>query len=202
MVRIGALLDNNRKVVDNSTALLDAKRRQSDAYTALSDAKMRIVRKLAELADLPNLIAEEQRAREHQRWKADQDRQAARTQVAFDQQLAGARHTVALAKLEEAGVRASRNLEAAHRVKDAQLDQWYAEAQSRTNNAKAEFEHTVADLAHPVATDPLGAARDEAAAQTARQLAIVEHQIELERGRGNQAAVLALLNLKALLQGT
>lgn len=160
---------------------------------------MRIARKIAELADLPNLIAEEQRSREHQRWKAEQDRQAARTQVAYNEQLAAARHTVALAQIGEAAVRAERNLEAARRVKDAQLDQWYAEAQARTNNAKAECEDTVADLGYHSPAGPTTSTVDEAAAQKARDLAVLDNQIELERQRGNEAAVMALLNLRARL---
>ena len=192
-----SVLKRNGAVVQRSADYLDARRRQSNAYTALIDARMRIARKLAELADLPNVLAEDQRGREHARLVAETSRQSARVEARRAGELAAIRHATELARLQEARVRAERNLEAAQRVKDAQLDEWYAQAQARTNNALAEFQDTRADLAG-AGPSPSG---DSAQAEKAALMPLLDQQIELERGRGNEAAVLALLNLKALLKG-
>jgi hypothetical protein len=195
------VIARNTQVVERSSAYLDARRRQSDAYTALIDARMRIARKIAELADLHNVLSEDQREREHRRWQAEVARAAARGQADYDRRFADARNEAELARLQEIVVRAQRNLEAAERVKEAEIDRWYAEAQSRTNNAKAEFQDTAVDLARGAPADATGSAPNDAAGQQkAQDMALLDHQIELERSRGNEGAVLALLNLKALLK--
>lgn len=195
------VLTRNTHVVDKSSGYLDARRRQSDSYTALIDARMRIARKLAELADLHNVLADDQRVREHLRWQAEEARAAAHRQADYDRRFAGARNEAELARLQEIVVRAQRNFEAAQRVKEAEIDRWYAEAQSRSNNAKAEFEDTAADLARHAQGDATSSVpKDAAAQQKAQDLAVLDHQIDLERGRANEGAVLALLNLKAMLK--
>ena len=193
------VLAKNTKVVDASTGYLEARRRQSAAYTALLEERMRIAQKLAELMDLPNRILDEQRAREHARHVAEQKRTLERLQAEYDRRLALARNEAELAKLDEIGVRANRNLEAARRVSPAEIDRWYAEAEARKNNAVAEREDTIIDLQRGQADS--SAASAAGAAQRGADLAVLDHQIELERQRGNEGAVLALLNLRARLRG-
>jgi len=195
------VLGRNTAVVDASTAYLDARRRQSDAYLALIDARVRIASKIAELVDLPNRIAEEQYQREHARWQAQSSRELERLQITFDHKKAIARNEAELARIQEGAVRANRNHEAAQRVKDAEVDRWYAEAQARTNNALAEFQDSAADLKRGQPAAEGTASPEAAASQRAQNLATLDNEIELQRQRGNDAAVLALLNLRARLQG-
>ena len=191
------VIARNTRVVDADIAYLEARRRQGDAYVALIDARFRIAQKIAELIDLPNRINDEQRAREHARHLAERKRELERLQAAYERAFAIARNDVELARLHEGGVGASRNLEAAQRVKDVEIDSWYSQAQARRNNSQAERDDTLADLqrmtAGPAEAHSLGRQRSS-------DLAVLDHQIELERQRGNEAAVLALLNLRARLQ--
>jgi hypothetical protein len=193
------VLTRNANVVQRSADYLDARRRQSDAYTALVDARMRIARKLAELTDLPNVIAEDQREREHARLMAEEARFAARMEAMRRAEAATVRHASEITRLHEARVRSERNLEAAQRVKEAEIDRWYAEAQARKNNALAEREDTAADLGR--AASPPPAATTAAQDSLADILAQLDHQIEIERQRGNTEAAAALLNMRARLQG-
>jgi hypothetical protein len=196
-----SVLARRQRAVDASTSHLKAREAQHDQYGRLIDAKMRIMRKIAEVADLPNLIAEEQRQREHARILAEHRRVLDGVNATHDLELALARQNVELTRVREQGVRAQRNLQAAERVSDVEVARWYAEAQARANNAEAERQDTAVDLARgsQVASAPT-VAQGAAAKQRAQDLQTVEHQIELERERGNQAAVLALMNLRARLK--
>lgn len=194
------VLARNTRVVGRSADYLDARRRQSDSYTELIDARMRIARKLAELADLHNVIAEDQSAREYSRWQAQQARQAGHAQAAHDAEVASVRSQVELTRLQEINVRAQRNLEAAQRVKEAEIDRWYAEAQSATNNARAEFQDTVADLKAAASQGNEPATPGAASRQREHDLSVLDHQIEIEKQRGNEQAVLVLQNLRARLR--
>lgn len=191
------VIARNTRVVGNSAAYLETRRRQSDAYAALIDSRIRIAQKIAELADLPQRMNDEQRTREHVRYVAEQKRALERLQAAYDHRIAVARNEAELARIREIGVRASRNFEAARRVKESEIDRWYAEAVARRNNAEAERQDTAADL---LRGQPIGSGASGAPAERAIDLAILDHQIELERQRGNEAAVLVLLNLRARLQ--
>ena len=184
----------NTSVVDNSTGYLLARRRQSDAYAALIDARMRIAEKIAELADLPHRIAAEQRAREHVRDLDDKRHELERLNADIERRLAAARAATELARIEETSVRATRNLEAAQRVKESEIDRWQAEAEARRNNAAAERADTLADLQRPL--PPPGGEPGHSFAD------LLDHQIELERQRGNEHAVMALLNLRARIKAT
>lgn len=192
------VIARNTHTVDNSTANLCSRRGQSDAFSALLDARMRLGRKYAELADLPNLIAEEQREREHVRGLAENRRVLERLVSGHDIMLAMARNETDLAKQHEKAVRAQRNHEAAIRVKDVEIDEWYAQARARTNNSRADEQDTFADLNR---TAPTSADSDDAvAAHRNETLALLIHQVELEKQRGNAAAVLALNNAIARIK--
>ena len=194
------VLDSNRQVVDNSTAYNMARARQTDSLIAIIDAKIRVARKLAEIADLSNLISEEQRDRDHVRFLAAAVRESERMQAAFDHQIAVARKETELAKGRDSVVRAQRNHEAALRVKDAQIDQWLAEAEALKNNAAADRQDTAADLNRMAATtnaDTIKAALD---AHNAQLFATLDDQIEIEKKRGNNQAVLGLQNARARLK--
>jgi hypothetical protein len=196
-------LDRKTRTVDSSTANYLARQKQSDAYTALIEARMRIARTLAELADLPNLIAEEQHQREHVRLQNDHRRALERAQAIYDLKIALARNDAELSRLKEKAVRAERNHEAALRVKDTEIDAWYAQARSRANSATAQFQDTAADLARGplTAVDPAATAA-AATQQREHDIAALDHEIELQRGRGDQHAVLALMNAKARLKAS
>ena len=192
------VIGRNTHTVDNSTAYLVSRRGQSDAFSALLDARMRLGRRYAELADLPSVIAEEQREREHVRGLAENRRVLERLVSGHDIMLAMARNETDLAKQHEKTVRAQRNHEAAIRVKDVEIDQWYAEARARTNNSRADEQDTFADLNR---TAPSSADSDDAVATHRNDtLALLYHQIELEKQRGNAAAVLALNNAIARIK--
>ena len=155
----------------------------------------------ADIADIENAIIEIQRASDHQRYKNESARNAEKTQMAYDHRAAVEKKEAELARAREAHIRAQRNCDAAERVAPAQVDQWYAEAEARRHNAFAERQDAAADLARgsPVQANPAAAA-DAAARQRADDLATIEHQIELERERGNAAAVMALTTLRARLR--
>ena len=192
------VIARNTRVINNSTTNLTSRRGQSDAFSALLDARMRLCRKYAELADLPNVIAEEQREREHVRGLAENRRVHERLVSGHDIMLAMARNETDLAKQHEKSVRAQRNHEAAIRVKDVEIDQWYAQARARTNNSRADEQDTFADLNR---TAPSSADSDDAVATHRNEtLALLNHQVELEKQRGNAAAVLALNNAIARIK--
>jgi len=176
---------------------LDARVKQIKSAHELVDERISIA---AKIADMDNILIEIQRSREHERWQNEQKRNSERIQAAYDNQISVARKEGQLAQAREALTRAQRNCEAAERVAPAQVDQWYAEAEARKNNALAERQDTAADLARGRSSRDGGAPADAAAAQRALDLETVEHQIELERERGNQSAVLALMNLRARLR--
>lgn len=194
-----SVIARNTRVVAADVDYLDARRRQADAYLALIEARLRVAQKIAELIDLPNRLHDDQRQREHARHLAEQKRALERLQADYDRRIATARNEAELARVQETGVRASRNFEAARRVKESEIDRWYAEAEARRNNAEADRQDTAADLVrdHPQTPD----AATGRGVQRAADLAVLDHQIELERQRGNEAAVLALMNLRARLQG-
>jgi hypothetical protein len=194
------VLTRRTGTVDASTGHLLARVRQSDAYSGLIDARMRNARKIAELADLHNLIAEEQQQREHGRWLADRRRDLERVQAIYDHKISTARNDAELDRIKETAVRAARNHEAAQRVKDIEIDKWYSQAQARAFNAAAERQDAAVDLARPPPPDP-SAAGAVARQQREQDIATVEHEIELARQRGNSEAAAALANLLARLKG-
>jgi hypothetical protein len=183
--------------VEAHTRLLNARGEQCDALTALVEKRIALG---AKIADLHNVLVELQRLRDHERWQAERKRQHERMQGDYDDQIAVARNEAELDRAHEAAVRAQRNREAAERVKQSEIDAWYHAAEARRHNAVAESQDTAADLARTSAQPSSDAAIHQAAdAQRAHALAVLDNQIELERQRGNEAALLALLNLRARL---
>ena len=155
----------------------------------------------AKLADLENVLVEIQRQKDHDRWRAERARESEQLQAAYDLKIMLARKEAELAKAEESVIRAQRNCEAADRVKATEIDVWYAEAQARRNNAHAERDDTAADL-NRTAASPSNpdTPKSSAAAELAQLFATLDDQIELEKQRGNQQAVLALQNVRARLK--
>lgn len=183
--------------VEVHTRLLKARGDQCDALTALVDKRIALG---AKIADLHNVLAELQRVHDHERWHAERKRQHERMQADYDDQLAIARNEAELDRAREAAVRAQRNREAAERVKQSEIDAWYHAAEARRHNAVAESQDTAADLARVPSAPEAGSAFQQAAdSQRAHDLAVLDNQIELERQRGNEAALMALFNLRARL---
>lgn len=187
----------NAAFVDAHTGHLDARRRQTDAMAGLVDSRITLA---AKLADLHNVLFELQRERAHHRAVAADRRSGERQQAAFDQELAVARHEAALSRVREQAVRAQRNLEAAQRVAPAEVDAWYAAAQARRNNALAEYQDTAADLSRSAPAGNTDALKEAVAAELAQVLAMLDHQIELEKQRGNADAAATLQNMRARLK--
>jgi hypothetical protein len=183
--------------VEAHTRLLKARGEQCDALDTLVKKRIALGVKIT---DLHNILAEHQRVRDHERWQAARKRQHERMQADYDDQLTIARNETELDRAREAAVRAQRNREAAERVKQSEIDAWYHAAEARRHNAVAESQDTAADLARvPTAPAAESAIQQAADTQRAHDLAVLDNQIELERQRGNEGAVLALLNLKARL---
>ena len=195
------VLARRQGVVDNSISYNLARARQADSMGSLIDSRIRLARKYAEVLDLPHLIAEDQRQREHARGLAENRRVLENVNAVHDLHLAVARHDLEIAKIRELGVRAQRNLEAAQRVKDVEIDSWYAAAAARRNESEAVRQDSDTDLRRGTQSsanpDALKAAAEQ---QLATILDALEHQIELERGRGNAQAVMTLTNLRARLK--
>ncbi len=194
------VIARNQRVVDASTSYNLARARQSDSLISVIDSRMRLARKYAEVIDLPNLIADDQRQREHSRAISEHRRVLENVNAVHELHLAIAQHDLEIAQIRERGVRAHRNLEAAQRVKDAEIDSWYAQAAARRNESEATRQDTDADLHRSQSATTSDALKAVATEQVAQALAAVEHQIELERDRGNAAGVLALSNLRARLR--
>ena len=81
-----------------------------------------------------------------------------------------------------------------------QIDAWYQAAAAKRNESEATRQDTDHDLHNTQPPASLDALKDAAKQQLAADLASVEHQIELERERGNAAAVMALSNFRARLK--
>jgi hypothetical protein len=191
------VIANNQRVVDNSTAYNLARARQSDSLAALLDARIRLGLKYAEVVDLPNVLAEAQRQREHARVLAEQRRALELVKVVHELHLTVARHETDLAKQREQGVRAERNLEAARRVAPAQIDEWYQAAAARRNEAEAVRQDSDVDLKRTQPATSADAIKSAIEQEMAKVVAITEHEIELAKQRGNPAAALALQNFLA-----
>jgi hypothetical protein len=194
------VLAKNTKVVDGSTSYNHARARQSDSLLSLLDAKIRLARKLVELRDLPNLLAEDQREREHARVLAEQRRTLELVKVVHEMHLTLARHETELPKQREQGVRAERNLEAARRVADTLVDTWYQQAAAQRNEAEAVKQDTDHDLKRTQPAVSPDAIKGAVEQELAKTVAIIEHEIELAKQRSNPAAVLALQNFLARLK--
>ena len=194
----GDVIASNTNVVNVSTGYLGARRAQSDALASLIDARMRVARKYAELADLPNVIGDEQREREHVRGLAENRRVLERIVSAHAIMLAMSTHETNLSKQREQAVRAQRNHDAAVLVSPEEINHWRAEARARANNALADEQDTAADLrrATPSHADPA----ENAAFHLADTLALLDNEIELAKQRGNAAAVLVLQNARPRLK--
>jgi hypothetical protein len=183
--------------VEAHTRLLKARADQCEALDTLVEKRIAFG---AKIADLHNVLAELQRLRDHERWQAERKRQHERMQSDYDDQIALARNEAELDRAREAAVRAQRNREAAERVKQSEIDAWYHAAEARRHNAVAESQDTAADLGRsPVEPMPESAVKQGADTQRALDLAVLDNQIEMERQRGNEAALMALLNLRARL---
>jgi hypothetical protein len=183
--------------VEAHTRLLIARGKQSDALNDLVDKRIALG---AKLADLHNVLAEQQRVRDHDRWQAERKRQHDRMQADYDDLLAVTRNETEVDRAREAAIRAQRNRDATSRIKQSEIDAWAHAAEARRNNALAESQDTAADLARtPAAAAPESAMQQTADSQRAHMVAVLDSQIDLERQRGNEAAVLALLNLRARL---
>jgi hypothetical protein len=181
------------------TRLLKARGEQCDALNALVEKRIALGVKIA---DLRNILEEHQRVRDHDRWDAARKRQRERMQADYDDQLAVARNEAELARVRESAIRAQRNSEAAERVKQSEIDAWYHAAQARKNSALAEREDTAADLRRsPEQPVSESAAKQAADNQRTLDLATLDNEIDNQRQRGNEAAVLALVNLRARLSG-
>jgi hypothetical protein len=183
--------------VEAHARLLKARADQCEALGTLLDKRTELA---AKIADLHNVLAEHQRVRDHERWQAERKRQQQRRQADYDDLTAVARNEAELDRAREAAVRAQRNREAAERVKQSEIDAWYHAAEARRHNALAERQDTAADLDRAAPPPvPESVSRQAADQQQARDVAVLDSQIELERERGNQAALMALLNLRARL---
>jgi hypothetical protein len=183
--------------VEAHTRLLQARGKQCDALNELIEKRIKLSGKIG---DLHNVLAEQQRVRDHDRWEAERRRQYARMQADYDDQITLARNQASLERAREAAIRAQRNREADERVKQSEIDAWYHAAEARRHNAVADSQDAEADLTRAPNEPRSEAASQQAAeSQRAHALAVLDNQIELERQRGNEAAVLALLNLKARL---
>jgi hypothetical protein len=157
--------------VEAHARLLKARADQCEALGTLLDKRTELA---AKIADLHNVLAEHQRVRDHERWQAERKRQQQRRQADYDDLTAVARNEAELDRAREAAVRAQRNL--------------------------AERQDSAADLDRAAPPPvPESVSRQAADQQQARDVAVLDSQIELERERGNQAALMALLNLRARL---
>jgi len=194
------VLTRNTAVVEASTAYNLARARQADSAVSVLDSRIRLARKYAEVLDVHNLINEDQREREHGRVLSEHRRVLQNVNAVHALQIAMAQHDAELAQLRERGVRAHRNWEAADRLKDAEIDSWYAQAAARRNESEATRQDTHSDLHRTQATASPDALKAAAEQQLAATLDALEHQIELERGRGNAQAVMTLTNLRARLK--
>jgi len=155
----------------------------------------------SDIADMENAIIEIQRSKEHERWMNEASRNAAKVEGAYNHKIAVANKETELARAQERLVRARRNVDAAERLAPGQVDEWYAAQEAKKANAFAERQDALADLAQGrvPAVDPKIAA-DAAARSREEALAVVENELELQRARGNAAAVMALSNLRARLR--
>ncbi|MGE3702633.1 MAG: hypothetical protein AB7G08_28285 [Hyphomicrobiaceae bacterium] len=155
----------------------------------------------ADIANMENAIIEIQRAKEHERWMNEANRNAVKVEGAYNHKIAVTNKETELARAQERLVRARRNVDAAERLAPGQVDEWYSAQEARKANALAERQDAFADLAQGRAppVDPRAAA-DAAARQREEALAVVDNEIELQRSRGNSAAVMALSNLRARLR--
>jgi hypothetical protein len=194
------ILERRKRLVDRSTELMLSQASQSAAYAGLLDARIRVAEKFGEVADLSSVLAEQQREREHRRTLSENRRVVESLKAAHDVRLAIAQQDLELARTQEHIVRAQRNLDAARRVKDIEVDSWYAQAAARRNEAEATRQDSDADLLRTQSTASPDAIKTAIADQLAATLAAVEHQIELERERGNAAGVMALSNVRARLK--
>lgn len=194
------VISRNTAVVEYDTAYKLARVRQADAQVANIDARIRLARKYAEVVDLHNLLAEEQRQREHARDLAETHRVGDKLKASHDLRMALLQHELDSAKVREQIVRADRNLEAARRVADVQIDSWYQQAAAARNESEAVRQDTDADLRGTQPTIAPDALKAAAADELGRALATIDNEIELARQRGNAGAVLALQNIKARLR--
>src|SRR5262249_47403498 len=153
------------------------RREQAEAASALIDSEAELATRLA---DLENELTELQDKRDHSRWQANQQREFAHMNAAYDLEIAVMHKETVLAQAREQLVRAKRNCEAAQRVKDVEVDRWYLEAQARTNNARAEHADTVADLHRSPAPTKAPADADRSREEL---LAKIDHEIELAKTR-------------------
>jgi hypothetical protein len=181
--------------IEAHTRLLKARAGQCDALSTLIDKRIELA---AKIADLHNVLEEQQRVRDHERWQADRKREHERMQADYDRLLEVARNKTELDRAREAGIRAQRNREAAERVKQSEIDAWYHAAEARRHNALAESQDTADDLRRsPDQPVPESAIKQATDTQRAHDLAVLDNQIEIERQRGNEAALMALINLRA-----
>lgn len=185
-------------LVNAHTDYLDARINQLRKANILIDERISVASKIA---DMENCLIEIQREKDHERWKNESARNAEKTEMAYNHRIAVTRKEAELARAQEAHIRAVRNRDAAERVAPLEADKWYAEAEARRHNAYAERQDAATDLARGSlpANNPAAAA-DAAARQREDDIAAIEHQIELERQRGNLAAVMALTTLRARLR--
>ena len=153
------------------------------------------------IADIENRLIEIQRATDHERYRNESSRNAEKVRMAYDNRIAVEKKEAELIRAREGHIRAQRNCDAAERLAPAQVDEWYAQQEARKSAAFADRQDALADLARGSnsGVNPAAAA-DAAARQREHDLAAIEHEIELQRERGNAPAVLALSNLRARLR--
>lgn len=189
-----SVAERNARFLEQDTRRIEAHTARTRAVASLLDARIDVA---AKIADLENVLVEIQRQKDHERWRAEQRRDSEHLQVAYNVQISQATKEAELAKARERLIRAQRNCEAAARVKESEIDQWYHAAEARRNEAQAEFQDTAADLTRAASPEVVNKG---GAAEIAQLFATLDHQIELEKARGNTEAVLALANARARLK--
>jgi hypothetical protein len=196
----GWILERRKRVVDRSRDLMLSQASQSSAYEGLLDARIRVAKKFSEVADLANLLAEEQREREHRRTVSENRRVVEDLEAAHNIRLTIAQQDLEIARMHEQVVRAQRNLEASRRVADVQVDAWYAQASAQRNEAEAVKQDTAVDLQRTHSVTSPDVVKSAMAEELAKAIATIDNEIELATGRGNTTAVLALQNVRARLK--
>ena len=137
-------LNANRRALDARAALIRAAEQNYVAQTALATAYLAASKAASEVADLPQILAEEQRGREHRRSLAHHDREREIENALRAGELTRLKHNRALAEAEAKVVLAERNHKAAKTIADVEVERWLASAQAarfEAHGSKAAHEH-------------------------------------------------------------
>lgn len=185
----------NAEFIRADADLLAARRAQAQAMSDLVDTRVGLANKIA---GLQAHLHEHALQLEQKSWLAHHTRARERMQTELDVEIARARLEAELAKAREIKARSERNQDAAERISQSQVDQWWAEQEARKANALAEHQDAIADLTRaPVAGGATPSRQDGSSA-----LVILEHQLEIERQRGNTEGVSTLQNAIARIKAS